>query len=466
MKIKYSFALILSLILLQSAFAADPAISQRVLSPLEIFSRCYAHITQLKLPVSHPKRAAVIAGTLSPIDACMQVLSGANLNTAGTIASTVTVGSVNESLSVLRTFSNYNISLTENPDLNNSVPGGIYAYGTRFIYDEGEFGLHFTRAMFAPGAKASDIVTLGTSMEALRDQGQKASFPSSSSLITIPTVQTGNFLGVRLMTANAEKTNLSRTPTDGDGNPFPIQMHRHEGGGVIGTPAYILANLGRGLTQRADGGISVARRFGKAVYKDLLCRDVPVVRGADAAPFVQTGSSLPFRKSTSCMQCHASIDPLGNTARNFMYVVDEGKIGGGAPYRFAPSQGAEAGPVDSDQNFHQRPPNGKLYFRSYDGTLIDRSVTSMGDLGQKISETEDYYACIASKYFQYFTGIKANLQDAGDNTLPTLSAGDQVYRDRVIQLGKSLKTSQNIQSLIREIISSDSYKRASNRDSK
>jgi hypothetical protein len=453
-----------------SASALDLKISQRKLSPAELFNRCYTHLTGLHLSLTHPLRAAVVAGTISPVDACMQVLAEANLGSAGTVASTKTVGSVNESLAVLRAFSDFHHTLTENPDIENSVPESADYRMTRLFFDEGEFGLHFTRALFTPGVHVSDIVKLPVGLEALRDQGSEPSVTSKVAAtpftITMPTVQIGKFLGVRLMTANAEKTALTKTF---GGHTYVI--HHSDGGGVIGTPAYLLSNFGRALDETMNGGTKMPRRLARAIYKDLLCRDIPVIRSADATPFVQTNptaSTPPFRTGNACMQCHASIDPMAGTARNFSYRVDyhnPDTTNSVHLFKFPATLSAENGVVDSDPDFYKRPSNGRLFFRSYDGTLVDRAVSSIADLGSAIADTNDFYACVASRYYKFFTGITANLQDIGDPGIPAMTSGDLFYRNEVIRLGQDLKTSQNLQSLIREILSSDVYQRASNHGS-
>lgn len=463
-KIGLTLILCLGFSSLSQAQTIDPAISNRRLSAIEVFSRCYAHLTGVRLPSSHPLRASVNAGTLSPVNACMQVLQSANLNSSGTVASTTTVGSLNQSLAVLRTLNDYHITLTANPDLNNSIPSAVYTYGTRIIHDEGEFGLHFTRSLFFPGARVSDIVTASLPVEAIRSSGGQSSFRTSVGTSALPTVETGSFLGVRSMPSS--KTSITRSIGDGDGRNYTTDIFRSAGGGILGTQPYLSSNFGRSYMQVSDGGNSIPRRWARAVYQDLLCRPIPVVRPSDANAFVVTNptSSTPgFRRSASCMQCHSSIDPMGITARNYMLIGNDYDTGAMHLHRWAVTQPAETGTPDRDSVFHQRPPNGRLYFRSYNGTLVDRSVTGIADLGTKISETDDYYACVASKYFYFFTGIKVNLQDSGDSSLPPLSSADIAYRNSVIQMGQSLKSHQNLQTLIRDILSSSHYQTQSNR---
>jgi hypothetical protein len=444
----------LLLALLPNVAMADPL---RVLTPLELFSRCYTHITQLRLSPSHPLRAKVIAKTITPVDACMTILKEANIVTSGTtegqIATATTVGGVNESLAVLQNFNSLHVNFAGNSDIVGSVPDGAYRPSSRTVIDETEFALHFTRALFAPGESASQIVTGSSPMEALRSNGNFLTGPLT------PGVQLGTFLGVRKMqsdklTAIAKFSDGTTTTTNG-----------HLGGGILGTASYLSLNFGSDY-RRPNGGLAMPRRWAKAVYKDLLCRAVPVVRPADGVANIQanpTAATPPFRTAGACVACHTSMDPMAATARNLYFMMDgrtstdAGYTGGTFLVKVTPSLTAETGVVDSDSSYYKRPPNGTLRFRSYDGTYVNQPVTSIADLGAQIALTNDFYACTASKYFKYFTGITVNLQDIGDTSLPTLSASDLYYRNLVISLGQGLKSSQNLQTLIHDILSSTPY---------
>jgi hypothetical protein len=440
---------------------ADPL---RVLSPLEQFSRCYTHLTQLRLPPNHPLRAAVVANSLSPVDACMAILKEANINASGTsegqIAATTTVNGVNESLAVLKNFNSLHLNFTGSSDLVSAAPDASYKSSNRTVVDETEFALHFTRALFAPGETPAQIVNGSSPMEALRSSGNYTGGPLA------PGVQLGTFLGVRKM----QSDKLTATATFGDGTV--VLTNGHQGGGIIGTMSYLDLNYGSDY-RRPNGGLAMPRRWAKAIYKDLLCRAVPVVRPSDAAANVQvtiTAATPPFRKVASCVACHTSMDPMAATARNLYFLFDgrdttAGGNGGTFLNKITPTLAAETGIVDDDSSFYKRPPNGTLRFRSYDGTYVNQAVTSIADLGSQIAQTNDYYACVASKYFKYFTGITANLQDIGDTTLPSISAADTYYRNLVIGWGQNLKSSQNLQTLIRDILSSKPYQTESFRSS-
>ena len=64
---------------------------------------------------------------------------------------------------------------------------------------------------------------------------------------------------------------------------------------------------------------------------------------------------------------------------------------------------------------------------------------------------------MAKRYYEYFTGYQANVDDL--NGL-ALSTEEQEHRQKVIQLGVSLKNHQNVKTLIGDILESDQYTRS------
>jgi hypothetical protein len=215
------------------------------------------------------------------------------------------------------------------------------------------------------------------------------------------------------------------------------------------------------------------RRWSRAVMSDLLCRNLPALRVADAVPFVQTNPTLTtpaFRTSRNCMACHATLDPMAAVIRNLSFV--------GVPERYGNPGDAfatmhvaqwpatlprEAGQVDQDLNFFKRPTWGKLQYRSYDGTFNKKEVSSLPQLGQALSETNDLYVCAASRYFRHFTGIQVGLQDLGDPSAPPLSKSEIAYRDEVIRLGLDLKVHKSLKTLVRKILELPVYRTRSMR---
>ncbi|RYG62054.1 hypothetical protein EON80_23455 [bacterium] len=136
---------------------------------------------------------------------------------------------------------------------------------------------------------------------------------------------------------------------------------------------------------------------------------------------------------------------------------------GGAFATFHPvTKAAEASwPSKPDADFFQRPQTGTLYYRDYNGGLIDQPVAGVSDLGQKIAAQDDYYVCMAKRYYGYFLGIDVNIGDVNDPERKiALSGPDIAHRNKVIQLGKALKQNQSLPQLIRSILSLENYQKS------
>ena len=126
------------------------------------------------------------------------------------------------------------------------------------------------------------------------------------------------------------------------------------------------------------------------------------------------------------------------------------------------SQPAETSwPITGDNVYHRRPPNGVLYYRDYNGNLVNQNVTGVQDLGAKIAARDDMYICAAKRYYEYFTGISVDTGDIKDPLYPNkLTADDTKHRNFIIQLGKNFKSHQNPRTLIKAILESPQYKRS------
>jgi hypothetical protein len=460
--------------------AAVAAASQQTLSQDALFARCYAHLTRQQVSKTHALRLQVRAGSLTAINACLSLLSNSMFQTGGPNKGKITVDTA-ETRAIIETMNLFHQSWFPSVDFVAGVPvGECWSDENKKLYDFNEPALHVTRALFDSTSVYKDIVIGTTSMSSIRTNGSNpkntytntdaATFPS----VPLMAPETGALLGVKLFTDSERATPLKINAGGVVNTSSGTDAFAHYGAGILGTQTFLQLNSGRAMNETMNGGVHMHRRWAKAVYADLLCRDVPVIRLSDAKLSVQTGSAVttntpPFRQGQSCMQCHASMDPMAATVRDLAYSAF-GRAGGECAASFSTmfkkgsaTQPRESGFVDVDPNFYQRPTYGKLYFRSYDGTLINKEVASLTDLGTALAATNDLYVCAASRYFRYFTGISVNLQDIGDTSLPELSADELYYRNLVISLGIHLKTSQRLDQLVGEIMSSPIYQKSSMR---
>lgn len=283
--------------------------------------------------------------------------------------------------------------------------------------------------------------------------------------------------------------------------------HTH-GAGLIGSTGF-LSKYGQSAT-RSNGAEFVHRRIASKIMEELLCRKAPYRRIEDVSGEVAdfnvahpNNFTIPFRRDTNCMSCHSTQDSMAFVFRNVHFGATQGAVDwndngvfgrpdGNTNYnRLADSadktflvrsynvsqaeEGVEPHLVVNDTRFHLRPPKGRLVYRSYDGTEVDHDIDPSGAvahpedegiqiLGQLIAAENDLYVCAASKYFEFFTGVAVDLSDPGDARNTPLTAADQHYKQKVIDLGLRLKQHQSLRSMVYEIITSDTYRRVGLRD--
>jgi hypothetical protein len=272
---------------------------------------------------------------------------------------------------------------------------------------------------------------------------------------------------------------------------FQFAYNRSQGGGILGTPSFLILNWGRDRKQMMDGGVAMPRRWSRSIFNTLLCRDLPVLRPSDTLPIVMSeakrGAKLSFRQGATCMSCHASVDPMGAVARDLSLreANTPGDTGVNSMHmgKWFPGQNAKganadlalassAGSVrtlldltDADPDFSRRPATGLLHYRTFDGLKVAQPVTGIAGLGAALAQQDDVYVCAAKRYFAFFTGINVPLYDIGDPARATaLSASDAKYRDYVIKLGRRLKEKKRLEDVLVDILSTKLYRKAGLRD--
>lgn len=251
-----------------------------------------------------------------------------------------------------------------------------------------------------------------------------------------------------------------------------LNILEHLGGGVLGSQVFILKNTNLTLNQIAGSNNKpdqlIARRLASRVFEDLLCHQMPTLLPTDniVKNRVQPNSEFGFRQSTSCMTCHSSLDPMAYTFRNY------------ASYRTSPNANVNANALPSPEAirgygssivgiaklpantastlFTLKNPTGELNYRDHTGLLVTQQVTSNIDLGQKLAQSNDFYRCVAKRYYEFFTGFKVNLSVA--NIVPESDTATAKYhRKQVYDMATRLKTSQNLNKLIQEILASNAF---------
>ncbi len=397
--------------------------------------------------------------------------------------------------------------------------------GTMDIYDSTEPGLALTRAMFTRSARYSDVLTLARGLHGMREEnpslknmlGWTVSYPgrlisgndtkaaenlyhfrrlagpfevnsdrSNSIFKTLPKIEVGELVGIRQTTESATIPNVSLSPLSTDrpghqqgGLNFSFDMFKTFGGGILGSPIYFMLNYGHGKGVLANGTTKVPRRWAESSMSTFLCADLPALRESDVKKYVVGNSSTPFRNASSCVMCHATLDPMAYTARNLIVANSDFFVFASGSRKHAkmslhvvgyrPEIASVTGwPSEPVANFHRQVPTGRLFFRSMTGQLVDKPLSGIASLGTAMTQTKDYYYCAAKRYFEFFTGIRVPLYDrtnpvnAGLNQkLSPAAMEDRLF---VEELGEELSRTQSVRTLIKDILGSKYYRQVNFRE--
>lgn len=457
--------------------AAEKVTAQvRSLSESALFERCYAQITGVAASRRSLQYIQVKAGDKKAVDVCLEVLSKANLlRRDGQLIASETDP---ESKQVLANFHRLHASWFESKDFPLVDREG-YQRDVQNIYDSTTPALYLTRALFGTDVPYRSAVTDGMSLRAFRTQMNPSKGADTghqtSDYVFSPPIQfapRGDLVGVQKAGAMIFSYPDMPFPRPEGRKAGSLDINSTLGGGLLGTNAYLLLNttpMSTSVEYKTDGGVQMHRRWGKAVFGDLLCRELPVVRESDVIGLVDPKSSIPFRNTSACTKCHASMDRAASTIRGYKILTlgknnltpygEQARAGMFPAMHPVSAPAEEKWPTEPDASYHNRPPAGTLFFRTYAGELIDKPVVSVADLGAKIADTDDFYICAAKRYYKYFTGIEINNSDLADPyRTESLTKGDRLHREIVIDLGKKLKAHQSLRTLISEILRSASYR--------
>ena len=437
--------------------------SSEPLSSEALYHRCYAQLTGHKLQESDAKVAKLRSGTLEPVKACLDLLDSAKLARKGDDVLRLPAGSSMETRWVLSRLHEVHATFFSEKMFQYPQTDETSLNAMMDILDPTNPALYYTRALFGDNVKASTIVTYGKVLKPIRlnnpELGPFRGGAKSSFIYLTPFnyAGTGDLLGIEEMAAGSELLRWSSPKTTGQ-----TDLAKTLGSGFAGTHTYLMETV----NEDADFVTNVAkmpRRFANAYYKDVLCREFPLIREQDAVPFVVKNSSLPFRTEASCVKCHASMDRIASTMRGFSYWNPhvKGQLKELMAYQInKPDLKAENGwPAVEDNDFNRRPSAGTIYYRSaLNGDLVDIPVTSLADAGRKLSVQDDYYLCLANRYWNYFTGTGVKLDDALILDQQMKSDASLKRRLTVIKkLASDLKTHQSLRLLIEDIFRRPEY---------
>jgi hypothetical protein len=456
----------LTMVLLISVLSVE-AYSES-LTDVEILYRCYGHLTSKRLKSSDPLLKQVKAGQVSGVAACERILATASLKTNGLL-----VSDSREARSVLSTMTKLHMSFFEKQALTDA--NNIFTRVTKDVYDEQSSALHYTKALFDKNHGVDDIFKASKDIEGRRTDAQATGRGPASNILasnftrTGPSgtkvkftpnfVMTGDLIGLR----DARALDIPMSTGSGE---HGTDIRSTIGGGLLGTRAYLKRSISSTNSTRSDGALSMNRLWANTVLKDFLCKSLPAVRLADGQPYKKQNANTPaFRKTDGCIQCHATMDQLaaggrGLTAAN---LTRDNSSNTNPQLRYhydrKPDRAkASDWPAERDADYYRRPASGTLYFRSHSGDLINKPFNDFNQLAENMLETDDYYSCVAKKYYEHFTGVSASLADINDpfsNII--LNEQDLFHRNKVIELGKELRKNKDPMSLIKSIFNSKVY---------
>lgn len=190
-------------------------------------------------------------------------------------------------------------------------------------------------------------------------------------------------------------------------------IHQGQGGGLMGSEVYLQLNTGADLGKTFDGGLKLPRKWSQSVIGDFFCRKLPVVEVLDIKSYVKNDSSVSFQTNESCMQCHGTMDTMAGLIRNleYNYSIDRGReLNNLQTTHFyvhkTNDQLPESIISESDPLYHLRPKTGRFVYRDLSGNHTDIKIHSLDELGKLITQTDDFYHCLASRYLEFFTGLQ------------------------------------------------------------
>ncbi|MBT7610312.1 MAG: hypothetical protein HN576_11185 [Bacteriovoracaceae bacterium] len=457
------FKRLLTTLLLMSfnAFALD-------MSNVGVFTRCYSHITQ-KFPPSNLSQLNAVKNGLDPITACLQIFDMANFakNT-----SMLTNTNNQTAKDVLKTMHNLHYSWFDTnffPEIQNQI-----IRNTGNVFDTSAPAAYFTKALFDAASPVTNVLAGTTSYRLIRANNNPTNSPWNNIPLgdyiftNVNFAGTGELLGMEVTAVN---DTMNFTFDENQNPPESIisgtlTYNRHFGGGVLGLQPYLLQSVqSTVLNPSPDGGVKTHRKWSRAVFNDILCRELPVVREVDGDPFVSSTSSITFRNSAACVKCHTSMDRMAGVVRGVQYTERAGKffnLGHSAfiKQRTIDKPDADIFPIEPDIDFGKRPTKGRLYYRTHNGVLVNKAVINIQDLADQIIAEDAMFVCMAKRYYKFFTGIDVDVGDIGDPNHVYLTAEEVAVRDIVIDLGRDLKKHKNPRLLIEDILRRPEYKKS------
>lgn len=456
-------------------------LSLRPLNDLDIFLRCYSQLTGTDLDPGDVRIQAIKTQKLSGRYACRELFKSVTLTEGGDVSSPSP-----EKRAVLNRMHRIHSSFFLNQSLYIETNSDFTKVKENLL-DPSAPALFFTKALFRKDEKFDDIFRGNKNLTSVRAQPLA---PTSPNLLLRPTFNLAqSIFGAGFDAMKYQKVGellgIGETPSfeiiyTAGSNFYPgsdgrIEFGQAFGGGILGSPVYLQNNVhlpthGEGPAARAtvhqwDGGVHIGRKWSVSIFKDFLCQDLPSLEPDDVSgpDFVSSDSNAPpFRNSAACASCHASMDPMAGAIRNIAYQPHGPKnavagstsaVGTTELFKVLTSSisQAEEWPFLPDQDYAQRPPTGKLMYRTSDGKLVDEKFDNLDQLGELLAQQNDVYRCVTKRYMEYFMGIKIPIRST------VRDARKDIYLSELNRLTSEFKQHKNLNRLVDQVLMSNLY---------
>ncbi|MCR9203615.1 MAG: hypothetical protein NXH75_03495 [Halobacteriovoraceae bacterium] len=461
-----------------SQYNIDP---KRKMSEVQVLRRCYGQIVRKLIPKDHELVKEVLSKKITGAEACIKLLEKASLSDGSTVIS-------EEGRDILQTFQSLHLSWFSELNFNN----GAEEYGSFELYDPGSLAAYYTYSLFNPEQPFSKIFTSKKAIFPIRKSLEERTFlifPNKliGENLKVADYQFGSGEELKQKEEHYPAWNIAPV-ANGDIYGFKtIELGKHRiptlvdsrkslrgfrkqniyhvnsdvfssiGGGILGNPIYLLLNMKLPVGDKSDGGKHIPRSWGVSLFKDFLCRELPVTSITMAKKYQKKKSTHSFRREASCVQCHISMDGVSGIIRNLEinYSVDsgEGPFYQTSHIRKNDSTETITSPYgEGDKDFYKTKPTGRFVYKATSGTSYDKYLTSLDELGETLLQNNDLYKCVVKRYLKFFTGQEVQLFNT-----PPKSKKDIYVNYLMKKIARDFMNHQDLNLVIKEIIQSPIY---------
>ena len=461
---------------------------KKIISDLRLFYRCYGHLTQARPTPSNIFIKKIKNGELKGLDACNKLVKGMKFN-----KNKLDINNIDFTTQklMLRNFQSLHSSWFPNYNFANNNQ----TWGTFEFFDPNDVALYITRSLFNDQVPFKEIFSGEVTYSAIRKSEFKSDYlvyrsklelyqPMESFLLSLGQdatkpmpwlprpkyLERGSLVGVTATAMNQNKINIGFI-SDAVRKPIKLNtdFNKGFGGGLLGSPGYLVLNFGNNLGTIMEDGQHNMRTWSKGIFRDLFCRDLPVIKISDSKNYMDEDDDedrdLAFEKSEQCMQCHVSIDSMAISAKNVTVLLNN-LIAAELDLEDMDKVHLQTMfPVSTKNLINFKHPNlpyangnekAYLIYRNFYDKLIEKEFSNIEGLGKAMTDQIDPYICISKRYFEYFTGIKINLNQLLKRK-KIHDAGETKVYQLLEKLGLELKKHQNLKLLILSIFNTEWY---------